>query len=1056
MSKEIPSLATLSTRDQQQFKNIVQLYDQRIYKRSLKLTETMLKKYPKQGDLLSMKAFILGAMHPESKDEKHKEAYECAKEAIKQNMKNPMSWHCLGTLYKGDFDYNEAIKCFKTALKFDKEDLVVLRDLATCLIQIRNYQGFRDIRNEIKRIRPDIRTNWIASALGNHFCGYINSAINCLLSIDQFGSSENGNIHSKRTSLDENNYGVLFSFLEPFQRSELLLYFVRVLLDGKKYQQAYNFLRSNKEFILDKTDYYNIMGNLLVKCNQNYTKECSECFNNLLELYPDDDYALFGCMITNKSLNNVVLSPPHLPAHQIKGFRLQESEDESVSSGNEAVIPICSIGSNFFHTRGTSGIIYYPLLTNDNIGRNKHFEHKRLNSKEIECDYGYKASSNITNPVLEFIIYEDFELAEKKVEYENSLRKIEQFFQEKKSQFPNSDTILRIELAFSSGEEFLRKFRIYLKSKLKSRITALKSLIGYLIKLDSKKKFLIHSELNNIVSEYENLYEKGEADKDELITLYLIYSQHLDCIGLSLEGLNYIEKALKLDDKKPDAFNIKRRLLKHLYRFDEATNAINHARLMDINDRYLNTRTICACLENGDFNEAKELLKKYITRISDQSKSKESEVVPSNETEIKNLQMIWYEKRVVRSLELFDSSIDGYVMTFDHYLRLLDSMEIMKTDQYDYHLYCLRKMTLCRYLDFINMQDKLFCNTNYRKISVIFWRKIWINIYKIVHGKLELAQINYKKDKQKNKNKGGDENESLKETLEFVKDPEQNWSKSHEIIQNYRKDCIFNTQSYIPIYIHYYCSQKILGKLSMETCILVCSKSIYRVYTLENSYIRENQIGVFPILLTHFYTKIFNNMKNGIGNISKDYRNNILDAIIKQLQIFTGIENLNIDNINTHFQNYISYMNFNNINDIESLCNLVKISIITGTFNNIESYLDNFDNIDNLNKFSGIFNQQIINLVKLLIIRSIISNNSDTESLNLNSSNFSIENYSFSKSKLLNKIINSYDINSRKFVTTYNQQNHEHKFILQVKYLKDQISKEIIEISNLPILALSI
>ncbi|XP_664876.1 hypothetical protein [Cryptosporidium hominis TU502] len=99
MSKEIPSLATLSTRDQQQFKNIVQLYDQRIYKRSLKLTETMLKKYPKQGDLLSMKAFILGAMHPESKDEKHKEAYECAKEAIKQNMKNPMSWHCLGTLY---------------------------------------------------------------------------------------------------------------------------------------------------------------------------------------------------------------------------------------------------------------------------------------------------------------------------------------------------------------------------------------------------------------------------------------------------------------------------------------------------------------------------------------------------------------------------------------------------------------------------------------------------------------------------------------------------------------------------------------------------------------------------------------------------------------------------------------------------------------------------------------------------------------------------------------------------------------------------------------------
>ncbi|KAH8582561.1 n-terminal acetyltransferase [Cryptosporidium sp. chipmunk genotype I] len=1059
MSKEIPSLTTLSTRDQQQFKNIVQLYDQRIYKRSLKLTDAMLKKYPKQGDLLSMKAFILGAMHPESRDEKHKEAYECAKEAIKQNMRNPMSWHCLGTLYKGDFDYNEAIKCFKTALKFDKEDLVVLRDLATCFAQIRNYQGFRDIRNEIKRIRPDIRTNWIASALGNHFCGYINSAINCLLSIDRFGSSDDGSIISKRVSVDENNYGVLFSFLEPFQRSELLLYFVRVLLDGKKYQQAYNFLRSNKEFILDKTDYYTIMGNLLIKCNKNYTKECSECFNHLLELYPDDEFALFGCMITNKSLKNVVLPPPHIPTHQIKGFDLhggEEDKGENVSFGNEPVIPICGIGSNFFHTRGTSGIIYYPLLTNDIVGRNIYLENKKLSSKEIECDYGYKASININNQVLEFIIYEDDELTEKKIEHENSLRRIGQFFKDKKSQFPNSDTILRLELAFSKGEEFLRKFRIYLKNKLGSRITGLKSLIGYLIKFDAKKKFLIHSELNKTVNEYEHLYENGEINKNELITLYFIYSQHLDCMGLPLEGLSYIEKALKLDDTKPDGFNIKRRLLKHLYRFEEATKAIDHARLMDTNDRYLNTRTICACLENGDFDKAEELLKKFMTRISDQSKSKESEIFTSNETEIKSLQMIWYEKRVAKNRELLDLSRDGYVITFDHYLRLLDSMEIMKTDQYDYHLYCLRKMTLCRYLDFINMQDKLFCSSNYRKISIIFWRKIWINISRIVNGKLELPQINCQKDKQKNKNKIDDENENLKETLEFIKDLEKCWRKSHEIIQNYRKDCIFYTQSFIPIYIHYYCSQKILGKLSLETCILVCSKSIYRAYTLEKSYIRESQIGIFPVLLVHFYTNIFNYMKNDGDSISKDFGNNIIETIIKQFQKFTGVENLNIDNLNTHFHNYISSMNLNNISDIESLCNLVKISIINGTFNNIESYLDSFDDIDDLNKFCGIFNQQITNLVKLLVIRSLISNNSDIESLNLKPSNFLIENYSsFSNSKLLNKIISSYDINTRKF-TTNNQKSDNPKFILQVKYLKDQISKEITEISDLPVLALSI
>lgn len=1051
MSKEVHSLTILSVRDQQQFKNIVQLYDQRIYKRALKLTETMLKKYPKQGDLLSMKAFILSAMHPESKDEKHKEAYECAKEAIKQNMKSPMSWHCLGTLYKGDFDYSEAIKCFKTALKFDKDDLVVLRDLATCYVQTRNYVGFRDIRNEMKRIRPEIRTNWIASALGNHFCGYINSAINCLVSIDKFGVS-NGRTLSKRNAVDdEEDYGVLFSFLEPFQRSELLLYFVRLLLDGRKYQQAYNFLRSNQNFILEKTDYYTILGNLLLKCNKNYTKECRECFERLLAMYPDDDFALFGCMITDKSLRNVVLAPPNVSDKLVKELSLKDEEiDESSSFESDEVIPICGIGSGIFHTRGTSGIMYYPLLVNESVGRNKYLNDKKLSSKEYSlASYGYKLSSSVYNQVLEFIVYDDDELKGNKTKYENSMKRIGKFFEEKKSQFPASDTILRLELAFLKGKEFLVKFRAYVLGRLGSRITGLKSLIGYLIKMDARKKDLIHMELTSIVKELEGLYEKGELSKNELATLYYIYSQHLDCMGLPLEGLDYIEKSLKLDDSRPDGFNIKRKLLKHLYRFEEAQDAIDHARLMEKNDKYLNTRTICACLENGQFEKAKELLKVFMTYISDISKSKRRESTnSSSETEIKNLQIIWYEKRAARYRELLDLSSDGYLMAFDHYLRLMESMEIMKTDQYDYHLYCLRKMTLYRYLDFINMHDKLFCNTDYRKISVMFWRRLWLNILKIKYGKLELPLI----QKKNSQSKSEEEVESLKDTTEFVKDSEGCWKMAHKIIQNHRKDCIFHVQSYIPIYIQYYCSQRLLANLSLETCILVCSQSIYRTYILEKSCINENQIGIFPVLLVHFYTNMLNRIKSGMDEVSKDYRAGITMRVVKQLQIFTDTKDLTIDGIEARFRDYISNINIENVTDIESLCNLVKISIINGSFNNIEAYLDDFNK--DLNKFSGIFNQQIVNLAKLLLIRSLRSDKLDTEPLSQTDSELLIEKIaSSSKSNLLDKVLNSYNIYNRSFLSN---QDNNHKSILQVQSLKDQMSREIIDICNLPILALSI
>ncbi|KAF7455839.1 tetratricopeptide repeat-containing protein, partial [Cryptosporidium felis] len=433
MTKDIQSLVALSTRDQQQFKTIVQLYDQRIYKRALKLAETMLKKYPKQGDLLSMKAFILGALHPDSKDKRRTEAYECAKEAIKHNIKNPMSWHCLGTLYRNDFDYSEAIKCFKTALKFDKEDLVVLRDLATCFIQLRNYHGFREIRNEMKRIRPDVRTNWIASALGNHFCGYINSAINCLVSIDKFGRSKESSNQSASEELGCGLYEDMFSFLEPFQRSELLLYFARVLIDGKKFQEAYKFLRSNKDFILDKTDYLTVMGNLLLSCGENYSKECSEYFERLLELYPDDDFALFGCMLSDASLGGIVLPP------RTKGSLLiQEKKCHEGSSGTsqEGVLAICGISSEFYHLRGTSGIMYYPIMLNEEVVRNESLRERKLSSKELGKVYGYKNSSRVRNEILEFVHYDDQDLRGFQKEYQVSLSRLERFFEEKKSKFP--------------------------------------------------------------------------------------------------------------------------------------------------------------------------------------------------------------------------------------------------------------------------------------------------------------------------------------------------------------------------------------------------------------------------------------------------------------------------------------------------------------------------------------------------------------------------------------------------------------------------------------------
>lgn len=43
---------------------------------------------------------------------------------------NLIGWHVYGLLQRSDKRYDEAIKCYRNALKLDKDNLQILRDLS--------------------------------------------------------------------------------------------------------------------------------------------------------------------------------------------------------------------------------------------------------------------------------------------------------------------------------------------------------------------------------------------------------------------------------------------------------------------------------------------------------------------------------------------------------------------------------------------------------------------------------------------------------------------------------------------------------------------------------------------------------------------------------------------------------------------------------------------------------------------------------------------------------------------------------------------------------------
>ena len=50
------------------------------------------------------------------------------------NFRSHVCWHVYGLMYRSDRDYREAIKCYRNALRLDKENAQILRDLS--LLQV--------------------------------------------------------------------------------------------------------------------------------------------------------------------------------------------------------------------------------------------------------------------------------------------------------------------------------------------------------------------------------------------------------------------------------------------------------------------------------------------------------------------------------------------------------------------------------------------------------------------------------------------------------------------------------------------------------------------------------------------------------------------------------------------------------------------------------------------------------------------------------------------------------------------------------------------------------
>ncbi|CAO3610018.1 unnamed protein product [Cunninghamella blakesleeana] len=206
------------------FRNLLVNYEMKNYKKGLKLANSILKKYPEHGETLAMKGIFLNNL------DKKAEGYEYVKKGVRNDLTSHICWHVYGLMHRADNNYAEAAKCYTQALKFNKNDVNILRDYALLQTQLRQYDAVVDARLQLLQHRPTNSPFWIGLAVAYQLAGKPNKALSVMKKDEEF--------------IDRNT--------TPYEKSELHMYQNWLIEETGNWEEGLEHLNKIEAKVTDK------------------------------------------------------------------------------------------------------------------------------------------------------------------------------------------------------------------------------------------------------------------------------------------------------------------------------------------------------------------------------------------------------------------------------------------------------------------------------------------------------------------------------------------------------------------------------------------------------------------------------------------------------------------------------------------------------------------------------------------------------------------------------------------------------------------------------------
>ncbi|KAL9130976.1 MAG: hypothetical protein Q9217_000965 [Psora testacea] len=314
----------------------------------------------------------------------------------------------------------------------------------------------------------------------------------------------------------------------------------------------------------------------------------------------------------------------------------------------------------------------------------------------------------------------------------SDVKVLKALYDEYAQQNPRGDAARRIPLDFLEGDDFRDAADRYLQRMLQKGIPSVFANLKALYRTPTKRDIIQDlvegyasgeglPQINGSVEKQAN----GDVEHFQP-SVYYFLAQHYDYYlsrDLS-KAMKHIHEAIKSTPESVDYHMAKARIWKHYGNPQQAADTMEHARTLDVRDRYINSKAAKYRLRNNENEVA----------IQNMGKFTRNDAVGGPLGDLHDMQCQWY---------IYEDGV-SYLrqgklgLALKRFASIYNIFEIWQEDQFDFHSFSLKKGQIRAYVDMIRWEDHLREHPFFARAAIAA-AKIYIQLYDhpdLSHGSL--------------------------------------------------------------------------------------------------------------------------------------------------------------------------------------------------------------------------------------------------------------------------------------------------------------------------------